>query len=48
MAPEVVLEICDEIIRRKLIKLTVQLRIHKNLTKLFEKLLLLVCSLRFG
>ena len=35
-APEVVLEICDEIIRRKLkIKLTAQLRIHKKSYKAF-------------
>ena len=50
-APEVVLEICDEIIRRKLkIRLTAQLRIHKKSDKaFFEKLAAAgFVSLRFG
>ncbi len=50
-APEVVLEICDEIIRRKLkIKLTAQLRIHKKSDKaFFEKLAAAgFVALRFG
>ncbi|MDC0476494.1 B12-binding domain-containing radical SAM protein [Alphaproteobacteria bacterium] len=50
-APEVVLEICNEIIRRKLkIRLTAQLRIHKKSDKaFFEKLAAAgFVSLRFG
>ena len=49
-APEVVLEICDEIIRRKLkIKLTAQLRIHKKSDKAFQKLAAAgFVALRFG